>query len=161
MTIEELLNVCENAAWFKNVGTYVEDADACSIKNLEAWGDTDSVDEIADAMTWLPSSLTEKDPFHDWARLKNLPEYGGCPDAAKQVYQATLLSLRRMFDSPLFHVGSSNFYGAAKGAALFAFRSAALECKSSQPGPWIRIVKYYHAGFWPCGTLPDKRIVVL
>lgn len=161
MTIEELLNVCETAAWFKNVGTFVGDAETCAIQNLEPWGDTQIEDEIAEAMSWLPSSLTETDPFHDWARLKNTPEYEGCPEAAKQLYQATLLSLRRMFDSPLFHVDSSNFSGAAKGAALFAFRSAALECKLSRPGPWIRIVKIYNAGYWPCGTLPDKRIVVL
>jgi len=163
MTLAELHHAADTAQWFKNMGTFTGDECLVPLRNLEAWGSggTASDEEVADTMTWLPTSSDGEDPFHDWVPFKKTPHAADCIDAAKLVYKLTLISLRNMAKNELLFVSEHNFTQPARGAALFAFYSAALEITFAQLGPWIQIVKLYNAGHWPCGILPDKRIVVL
>ncbi|MCW3060407.1 MAG: hypothetical protein JWQ02_2228 [Capsulimonas sp.] len=81
--------------------------------------------------------------------------------AGLEVYKLTLVSLRTMVDHPLLHFGPDDLTNAARGAAAFAMRRAAIEIMLDTPGFWCSLAPYYFQGNWPAGTLPGGRVVVL
>lgn len=164
MTVTELQHTLETARWFNALGSYQPDASSIGLPDLSAW-EADSpctdphLESLAQRMTWLPSESSQPDPF--------APANAPALDAGqrKQVLESYKVALRslRGAESDYLHVGPHDFTPAATGAAAYAARHAAQELfrNDGKPGPWCKIVELYARGFWPCGLLPDGRLVVL
>jgi len=169
MTVTELLNEIARAEWFSRLGEDVRGPGLIHIRNLEAWRSDDAVtdavsDSIADAMAWLPSALDQEDPFNGSALTQELRRVGReaeARDATLSAHKAVLVSLRKAVLSPLLQVGPHDFTGAAKGAAAYAVRRAAMEAVLDREGKWTELVRLYENGHWPLGKLPNGDVVVL
>jgi hypothetical protein len=168
VTLDELNRLLRTAAWFNHLGEPFGAIGCVSIDTLAPWageptGD-DTLEQIADDMSWLPTSRDEDDPIHGNSLEEAAEALGTKRDVARQsleIYKTTLTALRRFDGHAVLKVGPHDFAEAARGAALFAARRAAYEVLLGKPGLWCRLMAFYHAGHWPCGLLPDGRIVVL
>lgn len=165
--LDELESIIRTAQWFTRLGQFDDRVGMIAIRNLEPWSD-DNVDampsDIADDMEWLPTTLDAEDPVYHGKISSELTRQGRLEEASKaavDLYRTALLSLRRAHKHPLLVVGPHDFTKAARGAALFAVRQAALERVANIERPfWRPILSVYHEGFWPCG-LVNGRVVVL
>jgi len=164
MTLEELCMLAKEATWFSKLGEPDVECEYVRISTLAPWANHQTGDEIADQMEWLPSSREQDDPIHGRS-LEHCSEFLGTKKEFSQksleVYKTTLTALRSFDGHPALKVGPHDFTEAARGAALFAVRRAALEILHGEPGFWCRLMKVYRAGHWPCGILPSKQVVVL
>ena len=168
MKIEELEEAINQINWFSKLGEFSEVNGFIPIKTLSTWqSETAVVDEyhekIADEMTWLPSVLDMPDPFHQQS-LKDLAEKQDKLKIFKEntvnIYKITLKNFRTFQEISALKTGSHNFNPVAKGAALYAFRMAAGEIVLEMENYWCSLVPIYCGGNFPCGILPDRRIVV-
>jgi hypothetical protein len=168
MSLEDIYSIIDSAEWFGRLGEAIADRGLVQINSLEAWRSDDRVaddqsERIAEAMTWLPSSLDGEDPFNGTPLLDELKAAGRereAREAVTAVQKAVLPSLRRR-TSPLLMVPPHDFTNAAKGAAAYAARQAALESLVGRRGQWTELLGLYQRGHWPCGILPSGKIVVL
>lgn len=169
MTIEELIELINQANWFSRLGEFSGDENRglIAIPDLSAWSDDSNLDveylKIADAMRWIPTTRDEKDIFYggflkDQLKVIENKEIERLP---MDLYKLTLKSLRNMVDHKLLHVGPHHFVEAAKGAALYASRHACMEIVTGNVGHWCRLMPLYCDGFWPCGLIKPDKIVVL
>lgn len=168
MTFDELQRLIREAAWFADLGGAELGGGIVCIPNLEPWagvstGDSE-LEAVADQMAWLPSSRDQIDPIHLGALRRRIE----ASDAAEirrervmEAYRTALSTLRRFDGHPLLRVGPHDLTEAARGAAMFAVRHAAMEAILEEPAFWCRVMEIYSVGRWPCGTLPDGRLVVL
>ena len=169
MTLEILRELLEHAEWFQKLGQFDGPEGMVALKNLEAWRSEElGVDEvaarIAEEMAWLPTKAGEPDPIHGLRLRETARELEKEEEFRQQgmaIYKLALTSLRAATAHPLLRVGPHNFLEAAKGAAAYAARAAAGELVVGQPGPWCALVDLYARGFWPCGILPNRQVVVL
>ncbi len=76
-----------------------------------------------------------------------------------QQYKLALQSLRAVPDKPLC-LGRNDFTPAAIGAALYCVRMTSLEILAGHHGFWCEALELYRQGHWPCGRLPDGKLVV-
>ncbi|NHZ45053.1 hypothetical protein [Massilia aquatica] len=76
-------------------------------------------------------------------------------DVCKQAWASL-----RFAESMKLRSGPNDFTQAAIGAALYRVRMAALEVMADKAGFWCTLLRLYRHGYWPCGVLPDKTIVV-
>jgi hypothetical protein len=168
MTIEELKGHIRQADWFAKLGKFQEREGTLALRTLEAWRSADAAaDEhhsyIAENMRWLPSQSSEADPIHGGS-LKALAEETGRAEEVKrlslEVYRLTLASLRTVAASPLLRAGPHDFNPAARNAASYTTRMAASEICLDRRGLWCSLVPVFGEGFWPCGIMPDGKIVV-
>jgi hypothetical protein len=123
----------------------------------------DQSERIAEAMTWLLSSLDGENPFNGTPLLAELKAAGRereAHEAVTSVQKAVLPSLGRR-TSPLLMVPPHDFTNAAKGLRAYAPRQAALESLVGRRGQWTELLGLYQRGHWPCGILPSGKIVVL
>lgn len=168
MTLDELNHSIKSAKWFINLGRFQGRKGFVALKSLKAWDQTDQSRHedfaMEDAMQWLPSSRDEHDPIYqnslkELLLQKNKQEEGR--RTGVEIYKQVLSSLRNAVKHPLLFVGPHDFTEAAKGAALYAFRSASLEILAERQGFWCSLIPLYCEGYWPCGLLPSGEIVVL
>jgi len=167
MDLEEISSLIATTKWFSRLGDVDVDPSFVRIPNLKPWATDETQDavfeKIADEMEWLPSSREEVDPVHKGALQKRAEAVGKRQEISAQAleaYKKTLAALRTSPEAAL-RIGPHDFTGAARGAALYAVYQAAYEVALEQPDFWCRILKVYQSGHWPCGLLPDGRIVVL
>ena len=157
MILDELNSLIRTATWFSNLGEPDVPREFIRIPSLAG-------DDISHQMDWLPTSRGQDDPIHGHSLEQRAEVTGKKQEFWQQsleVYQTTLVMLRKFEGNPILKVGPNDFTEAARGAALFAARRAALEVLLGERGLWYRIMNVYHAGHWPCGILPNNRIVVL
>ncbi len=168
-TIEDLVEAIETAKWFHRLGTFESRPGFIGIPDLKPWGlpeslDSDQPNSLADTMSWLPTSRDQDDPLFGKQHLNQLKKLG-MDEIAKsdglRIYSAALKSLRKVDKPALLEVGPHNFTEAAKGAALYASRRAVYEILIGESQKWCEIVSLFKCGYWPCGILPNKTVVVL
>jgi hypothetical protein len=168
MTIEELKRHIQQADWFVKLGKFQEREGMLALGTLEAWRSADAAaDEhhryIADNMRWLPSESSEADPIHGGS-LKLLAEETGKAAELKtlslDIYKLTLVSLRPVVASPLLRVGSHDFNPVARNSVAYTTRMAASEICVDRQGFWCSLVPLFSEGFFPCGLMPDGKLVV-
>ncbi|SJN58283.1 hypothetical protein VR7878_02755 [Vibrio ruber DSM 16370] len=167
MTYDELIEKLMNMNWFSNVGQFSRvDESKISLPNFSAWDSatfSPDLDEklasIAANMDWLPTTRDQIDPVNG-NKLKN--ELKNIPNGKEMVMDAYKLAMKslRNFDKSKFKSGSNDFSEAAKGSALYCVRMAAIESLICQPGFWSELLDLYSDGYWPCGVLHNKIIVV-
>jgi hypothetical protein len=169
-TVEDLKVELAAISWFRRLGEPLDEPGIARVANLEPWAGAPDAEEdeaaraLADAMDWLPTTRNQEDPIYGKlleGQAKALGRYEGVRQEDLEVYKAALVSLRSMRPHPLLEVGPHKFTEAAKGAAAFAARRAALELIVNEPGFWCRAIFLYALGHWPLGVLPDRTIVVL
>ncbi len=167
-TIEHLKSGVTDARWFSRLGAFAAVPGFVRIRSLDSWADTDAADDdarIADFMEWLPTQIGAEDPIHH-GELAAHVEKLGCAEVAmsigREMYKLTLQSLRGMCRHSLLVAGSHDFTNAARGAALYTVRQAAMEIVAEVQTPfWSRLVPLYTEGHWPCGVMPNGEVVVL
>ncbi|CZF86826.1 hypothetical protein [Grimontia marina] len=166
MTYEELITKIDNTSWFTKSGSYCSSGNNIGIQNLRAWDNSTFEDslspelkKIASSMDWLPSSRDQKDPFHGQELTKRVAAIEGGKTKVMAAYKAASKKLSG-YDKSKFVSGPHDYSIAAKNAALYCVRMAAMECLSDSQGIWVEVFKVYSQGFWPCGVLPDKKLVV-
>ncbi|MFB9240270.1 hypothetical protein IV454_23825 [Massilia antarctica] len=167
MTIDDIKVEIEHAKWFSRLGSYSAPTGYLALADLRAWNNAtfdSSIDErsanIASEMDWLPSSREEEDPIHGQRLMKYLEEAGiNFKAVTLDLYKQSLKSLRSV-DGMKICSGPNDFSQAAIGAALYCVRMAALEVMAGQIGFWCSLLKIFVKGYWPCGMLPDKTVVV-
>lgn len=96
-------------------------------------------------MNWLPSSLSDKDPFYGDLKV---PEE--LVDYRKRVSQIIFQKAREM-DKSLFVSKAHDFSNVAKMGMAFAFRQYLVEKSLSLGSYWENIVNLYYMGHWPIG----------
>lgn len=167
MTIEHIQQLTAQAQWFTALGTFQQQADRLPIQHLLAWDESifnSSIDDnhadIANAMDWLPSSGDQPDPFYaNQLILEFQQQEAEARSHVMQIYKVAMSGLRHV-DHPLLHTSKHHFVEAAKGAALYCVRMAAIEAACGKPDIWGELLKLYAAGYWPCGVMPTGEIVV-
>lgn len=157
MTLEALRESIESAAWFSRLGKFAGGAGQLAIQSLEVWADEEAVSDrhhrgVAEEMEWLPAQAQDPDPVSPSLADSEL---------ALGFYKQALASLRTVETRASLRVGKHDFQHVAVGAAAYACRRAAVEVEHGQPGFWCSLVPLYAAGYWPCGVLPDRTVVVL
>ena len=167
MTIEHIHQLVEKATWFTALGTFQQQPGRLAIRHLLAWDESifePSIDghhaDIANAMNWLPSSRDQADPFYaNQLRLEFQQQEAEVRSYVMQIYKAAMSGLRHV-GHPLLHTHKHHFVEAAKGAALYAVRMAAIETACGRPGVWTELLQLYVEGHWPCGVMPTGEIIV-
>lgn len=164
MTREELRSLLEDTDWFANLGSAPEGRGFVVLRGLEPWAGeeptTISDEQIADSMSWLPSSREMPDPLGDSLQGPLSRSDESARGFPMEAYRLAINGLRGCEDGPRFRLGPHDFSGAAKGAALYATRAAATEVAVGQTGRWCEVLHIYADGFWPCGLMSDGRVVV-
>ena len=168
MNVEELDSLLTDIEWFQHLGEPDVDDEFVRLPNLKPWTNEGTsgpeLERLADQMDWLPSSRDQDDPIHGNTLEQRAETLGKKQEFSKrslETYKAVLTALRQFDGHPALKVGPHDFTEAARGAALFAARRAAYEALMGEPGFWCRLVNVYRSGYWPCGILPDQRVVVL
>lgn len=163
-----LRTLIQETPWFQRLGQPEIDDEYVWLPTLAPWADfaegDDELGRIADQMAWLPSSRDQDDPIGGRTLEHQVEAFGRTQEAAAlvlEVYKTVLAALRPFAGHPALQVGPHDFTEAARGAALYAVRRAAYEAVLDKPGFWSRMIELYRAGHWPCGILPDGRVVVL
>jgi hypothetical protein len=165
-TQEQFLTLIRSAIFFGNLGNGASTNEIVALSSLAPWGDdvnsSEEDERIADEMSWLPTTRDQKDPFYpkrvnsESAKPENL-------EAAKSygmdVCKAILAKLSEV-DLLLLKAGANNFEEAAKGAAAYAFRNAAIEVALGIDGKWLEIAEIYLKGNWPCGITKKGKVVI-
>lgn len=167
MNIEEIRAAIIQANWFESVGQYTECDGRLALKDLSAWDSltfASNIDsfhaKVASQMDWLPSSRDSQDPIHFKKLIEKLDRWGvQYREVSMEVYKVALQSLRSV-DNQKLRSGPNDFTEAAKGAALYCVRMAALEALANEPGFWLTALQLYCAGYWPCGLMPGNKLVV-
>ncbi|MDD1796368.1 hypothetical protein LRP50_24925 [Enterovibrio sp. ZSDZ42] len=166
MTYEELLTNIDNTSWFTNSGSYRSSGNTIGIPSLSAWNDTifeeslrAEMKKIASSMDWFPSSRDQKDPFHGQELTKRVAAVEGGKTKVMAAYKVASKKLSN-YDKTKFVSGPHDYSITAKSAALYCVRMAAMECLSNNQGVWVEVFKVYSQGYWPCGLLPDNKLVV-
>lgn len=168
MTIDELKQIIQAANWFAALGNFQEREGMIALRTLEAWRSEDAVvdpfhEHVADQMQWLPVQSSELDPIHG-DTLKRLAHQLGREDDLRKlsfdIYKQTLAALRDVPEKPLLRIGPHNFNLPARNAAAYAARMAASEICTDRQSFWCSLILVFGAGNWPCGIMPDKKIVV-
>lgn len=168
MTIEHIHQLVVQAKWFTALGTFQQQQGRLPIRHLSAWNENvfnPSIDayhsDIASTMDWLPSSMDQADPFYTDQLILELQQQGAeLRSQVMSIYKVAMSGLRHT-DHPLLHTNKHHFIEAAKGAALYCVRMAAIEAACDRPGIWSELLHLYVAGHWPCGVLPNDEITVL
>lgn len=163
---EHLIKQIETTSWFSNSGSYRSSGSTIGIPSLSAW-DNSAFEEslsaemkkIASSMDWLPSSRDQKDPFYGQELTQKIAAIEGGKTKVMAAYKAASKKLSN-YDKSKFVSGPHDYSNAAKNAALYCVRMAAIECLSDSQGIWVEIFKVYAQGYWPCGLLPDNKLVV-
>jgi hypothetical protein len=166
MKINKFIRVLSAVNWFSKVGEFEEKQGMISIPNLEAWDSSEfrpgldkKLAKIAAEMDWLPTTRDQIDPIYGDKLKLGLR---AIPEGSKQVlmaYKLAMSSLRNI-DKRSFISGPNDFTEAAKGAALYAVRMAAIESLMDKPGFWTDIFNCYSKGYWPCGLINSRIVVV-
>ncbi|MGY0218748.1 hypothetical protein ACWJJH_15385 [Endozoicomonadaceae bacterium StTr2] len=166
MKYSELIERLDTINWFSNIGQFDSDESKIAIPNLKAWDSSEfpsdldkNVARIAASMDWLPSSKDQADPINVDALKIALQ---AVPDGKKLVLDAYKLAMKslREFDKERLQSGPNDFSEAAKGAALYCVRMAAMESLTDKSGFWTDLIDSYAEGYWPCGLLSDGTVVV-
>lgn len=157
MNLPQLIDLIAEVDWFSKAGKHAGSDDHMAITSLLA-------SEVPYFWHWLPTGRDEADPLHS-PSLKEIAEQQGklaeAMEAAKLVYKATLVSLRRVNeDDARFTFGPHNFAHAAKGGALYAARQAAIEIVVGDADFWCSLMKLYADGYWPCGYTKSQKVIV-
>jgi hypothetical protein len=173
MTIDDLKISIPAIAWFSRLGEpdYEGRPDYFSPPNMDDWKNVtgvlanEAVPRIIEAgMEWLPTQRDQEDPIHGSSLEQRAEVLGKRDEFSKQaleIYKATLASLRTIKGHPALKIGAHDFTEAARGAALYAVRRTAYETLLGEPNFWCKVMKVYQSGHWPCGLLPDRKVVVL
>lgn len=166
MKYDELIEKLNRINWFSKVGQFDGDERKTAIPSLAAWDSVEfspeldkSIIRIVSNMDWLPTTRDQENPINGDALRKSL---SSVKDGKKLVMDAYKLAMRslREFDKEKFKSGSNDFSEAAKGAALYCVRMAAMEALISKPGFWTELFDSYSEGYWPCGILNDGTVVI-
>ena len=163
--LDELRCKLKHTDWFATVGQYVSQHNNIAVhrlfcvkeKSFEIQIDSPQTDLIK--MVWLPSSQTQVDPIYGAALLdafKQVPEHR---NKVMALYKDTMSYLRHV-QCPAFIVGAHDLNYAAKSAALYSVRMAAIETVLDQQDQWHQICELYIQGHWVCGRLPNGSLVV-
>ena len=168
MTTDELTRYVQEAQWFANLGHFREREGMIAIRTMEAWRSQERIadeyhESIADGMQWLPSDSSAEDAIHG-SSLKSLAKEKGTEgELLKQslaAYKRTLTSLRSVPPNPLLIIGPHDFNLSARNACAYATRMAACEIVTERQGFWCSLVKVFAEGNYPCGIMPDGKVVV-
>jgi len=167
MSRDEIKLVIATSNWFSALGRYAGSKDRLSLADLHAWDQsiftarTDKCEgAIAGNMEWLPSSRDQEDPIHGIELISLLEKTNpGYASTVLDLHKSALISLRAVPENSIMS-GPNDFTQAAIGSALYCVRMAALESLANVPGFWCDVLKLYSDGFWPCGLMPDRRLVV-
>ena len=168
MTLDELTEIIQGAQWFANLGRFHEQDGMIPIRTLEAWRSDDTVvdeyhESIALQMQWLENDKASEDSIHG-ATLKTLAREKGLEEELKArslaFYKLTLISLRPIPSNPLLKCGPHDFNLPARSAAAYAARMATREIITQRQGFWCSVAQIFSAGNFPCGLLPDGKLVV-
>gem|GEM_PF-648754 len=168
MTPEELETKIQTTRWFEHLGEPLMTEGIVQISTLAPWANiftgNQELERVADEMEWLPSSIYQDDPIHGPSMEKRFTQQGTKDEHARrilEIYKRALASLRGSDGHSALRVGPHDFTEAARGAALFASRSALREILLSECGFWCSVMNFYWQGHWPCGVLPNGILVVL
>lgn len=173
ITVEELKALISSTDWFSRVGEpdFAGQADFIQLPNLEQWRSVtgmlanEPVPSLFDeGMERLPTGRDEDDPIYGNSlkdKTKALGKERAFAHQTMEVYKITLKALHPFHGHTLLKVGPHDFTEGARGAALYAARQTAYELLLGEPGFWCRALEVFHAGHWPLGFMPDRRIVVL
>jgi hypothetical protein len=171
MRIQDLHELISTARWFEKLGERGKAQDEIVwIWSIESWAGMDSGDpaleKVAEEMVWFPNladardamGLGEKDELKEQAQVM-----GKADEAVREGLLAckmTYAAMNGLDKHPLLEVGPYDFFLAARDCALYAARQAAFEIVLEQPGLGCELIRIYHAGHWPCGRLPNGKVVV-
>ncbi len=161
MKIDELKSIVNDTEWFSMLGNFVPTDCYLSINGLEPWSNKPCVSAdfaISEHMEWLPTSKDEVDPFHSCNLKTDNKKYR---TISLDTYKLALRNLRDLENISKLRVGPHDYTNSAKGAALYAIRHATFEILLNKQNYWSKLIRIYAIGNWPCGILPDKKIVVL
>lgn len=114
----------------------------------------EAFENLYEKMNWLPSSLSDKDPFYG-----NVKVPSEILDYRKRISQIILQKNREM-DKNLFVSGPHDFSNVAKMGMAFAFRQYLLEKSLSLGNSWENVVNLYYMGHWPIGYFKDKLFAI-
>lgn len=167
MNLDDINSEIEHAKWFSLLGSYVASEGYLALRNLHAWDKTTFTSnfnkkdaQIASEMDWLPSSKEEDDPIHGHRLTEFLEENDvQFKPIILDIHKRALTSLRSV-ESMKLRSGPNNFTQAALGAALYCVRMAVLEVMADKVGFWCALLRLYGNGYWPCGILLDKTVLV-
>lgn len=167
MTRAQLESLAKSDGWFCRMGSYQPKTGHLAVPSLRAWADLEGTTpeeaRIAKEMAWLPSSREQEDPFHGQTlalRAKELGLEAEMRTFALTIYKQVLACIPAAPAPNNLRAGPHDFTQAARGAAAYAFRSAAKEVTICEPSHWCGITELYGVGFWPCGLLGGKTLVV-
>jgi len=150
MTLSELEVGLRSAQLFSACGQFRSEPGAIQLQLAIGWD-------------WLPTSRDQPDPIHGHTQLDQLDAAGLGPErrAAELCLAKAILAGQRSIESyPVLVEGPDDYGQAALAGAQFAARMAARELLLEQPGLWVKVVRLYLAGFWPCGILPNQDLAV-
>ena len=168
MNITDLTNAVNEATWFSNLGKCQKASSLICLNSLQdEFRNPDESSQfstfIINQMEWLPTGRDMEDPIHK-GMLKIIAHEqkkdGECRKVSSDIYKIALLSLRQTDQNPLLNIGALDLTEAAKGSALYTFRSAAWEIILNRTEFWCTLIPFYVAGNWPCGLTRDKKVVV-
>lgn len=114
----------------------------------------EAFENLYEKMNWLPSSITDKDPFYGDVKVPGEIIY-----YRKKISQIILQKNREM-DKHLFTYGPHDFSNVAKMGMSFAFRQYLLEKSLSLGHYWENIINLYYMGHWPIGYYKEKVFAI-
>ncbi|MFN3653267.1 MAG: hypothetical protein ACK47B_27105 [Armatimonadota bacterium] len=152
--IDDLKRLIEEGNWFSRLGTWPGGEGTIALAEL---AQLDALQE--EDYDWLPTSVTEDDPFHDGSVIEPARAAVGHDEFRAISAELHRLTLRhtRGLDTWNARLTIEDHYlaNAARGGALYATRHAAAEILAGNPGPWWRIILIYGCGHWPCAFRPE------
>ena len=159
MNITSEIERIKNTLFFAHMGcSNLHDESVIVIKNVhDAFLNPSYADfqGLYDQVHWLPTSLSEADPFYD-----PLPQYSEALSQCKKQITQSLMTSVRSIDVKPFQYDGYNFQYAAKNALYFAFRQALVEEYFNLGERWKKIIQLYYLGHWVIGFTQDQYIVI-
>lgn len=119
---------------------FIKDVDEAFINHRK-----EAFENLYEKMAWLPSSLSDKDPFYGDVKVPS-----DLLDARKKISQIIFQKMREI-DKSLFTSGPHDFSTVAKMGMAFAFRQYFLGKSLSLGNFWENVVNLYYMGHWPIG----------
>lgn len=169
MTLDELRSKITTAEWFLEPGRFQPlESPQLALRDLSAWAREDAVadeeaERVAAEMEWLPTQRDQDDLI--WGRRLDAEATTAVGKAevnrvVMDIYKVTLGSLHGIPPNDVLRVGVHDFTNAAKGAAAYAARRAALELIAGKEVFWCPLITLYQKGHWPCGMTAKGKLIV-
>lgn len=156
---DSLLQRIDNSCFFSRMGLPdVLDSRVILIENVEKVFVNPTGAEFKgyyDSVEWLPTSMTQEDPFYKVKEVLPKELTGLRIRVNKAVMNAT-----KGLSKDKFNYGPHDFSLAARNGICFCFREYVSEQYLHLGNKWEEVVGIYFSGHWPVGIAKDKIVTI-